>query len=1106
MNILIISQCQKNALKTTRKILDQFAERCGNRTWQTAITQNGLKTLYQLLSQTARKNTAIACHWIHGKNYSELLWIIGNKQQFNERGRVPTKISKTNTLTQQKEPPFKQSYTIKLISALAALLHDLGKSSIGFQNKLTQKNAPQADPFRHEWISVRIFEAMIEGCKNDEEWLKRLADWRNYQQKNPQWIQKLKKDKIPRQNNILHLPPLAKLLIWLIATHHRNMALKETQKNDSITDQLYLIYRNFNPYENWVYQPQSNHKTPDNFWEFKQLASESQKWQSQMKRWANKTLKHHPLMNELSQKQNINTEKAEHYLADPLLLLLTRLSLMTGDHSYSSQNPNHKLNDKNITLFANTTQQKQGKQHLDEHLIGVCQKSVHFAHQLPKIMTSMPKLQHPYFKKNSTNQRFHWQNKAYQLAKTLQNPSETQGFFGINMASTGSGKTLGNARIMYALQDPEEGARITIALGLRTLTLQTGQALQEKLKLTNDMIATLIGNSPAQTQNEYEKTGNESSENWLENWQIIGGHIQNNDQEFLKPWQSLQQNKKQQILLNTPLISCTIDHLMQATETLRGGKYIIPSLRLISSDLILDEPDDFSQKDLPALTRLIYHAGLLGSRILLSSATLPPDLLQGFFEAYQAGRKIWNQNHNYKNNTIPCAWFDEFSQQKETCKDPYHFAEHHHHFAQKRAQKLQKQTIRRKAHILNLTNTAKENQPINYPQIAEQLCQQALEFHHRFSLTDPNTQKQISLGLIRFANIKNIIPITQAFMQQKIPNNLQIHLVCYHSRQLLCIRNKLEQKLDRLLNRQNNPPYTQEEIRSTLENSPYQHHLYIIIGSPITEIGRDHDYDWAIIEPSSMRSIIQLAGRIWRHRPEKEAIESNLAILHTNLRSLGAINQEPPQKASFYHPGYENKNHLLITHDIKQLIPEKQLQHINAIPRIINAQTKPLDPKYNRPQTLSDLEHIIMKEDLNNPEKNNINGYFRGESKFLTTAYPQKTPFRETQPQEDYICLPDEESNWRYSMAYNADAQKHINKLEDCPRQRHLFHYQEINNHNPQIKPWLITNLDDCLEELKETNEQNIAFLAFKHARISLDKYENAQPWLYNEFFGFWKS
>lgn len=55
MNIMLISQCSKNALVETRRILDQFAERRGERTWQTAITQNGLDTLRRLLRQTARK-------------------------------------------------------------------------------------------------------------------------------------------------------------------------------------------------------------------------------------------------------------------------------------------------------------------------------------------------------------------------------------------------------------------------------------------------------------------------------------------------------------------------------------------------------------------------------------------------------------------------------------------------------------------------------------------------------------------------------------------------------------------------------------------------------------------------------------------------------------------------------------------------------------------------------------------------------------------------------------------------------------------------------------------------------------------------------------------
>ena len=49
MNVLFVSQCSKRALTETRRILDQFAERCGERTWQTPITQAGLETVHKLL-------------------------------------------------------------------------------------------------------------------------------------------------------------------------------------------------------------------------------------------------------------------------------------------------------------------------------------------------------------------------------------------------------------------------------------------------------------------------------------------------------------------------------------------------------------------------------------------------------------------------------------------------------------------------------------------------------------------------------------------------------------------------------------------------------------------------------------------------------------------------------------------------------------------------------------------------------------------------------------------------------------------------------------------------------------------------------------------------
>jgi CRISPR-associated endonuclease/helicase Cas3 len=90
MHVLIVSECSGNALKESRRILDQFAERKGERTWQTAITLQGLTTLRKMLTGTARKNTAVACHWIKSNNRTELLWIVGKIRAFNEDGIVPT--------------------------------------------------------------------------------------------------------------------------------------------------------------------------------------------------------------------------------------------------------------------------------------------------------------------------------------------------------------------------------------------------------------------------------------------------------------------------------------------------------------------------------------------------------------------------------------------------------------------------------------------------------------------------------------------------------------------------------------------------------------------------------------------------------------------------------------------------------------------------------------------------------------------------------------------------------------------------------------------------------------------------------------------------------
>jgi CRISPR-associated endonuclease/helicase Cas3 len=96
MMVTFVSQCEKKALNRTRRVLDAFANRIGDNTWQTIITEDGLIAVKTLLRKTATKNTAVACHWIRSRSRSELVWIVGNRDQFNPQGITPV-----NTTTKE---------------------------------------------------------------------------------------------------------------------------------------------------------------------------------------------------------------------------------------------------------------------------------------------------------------------------------------------------------------------------------------------------------------------------------------------------------------------------------------------------------------------------------------------------------------------------------------------------------------------------------------------------------------------------------------------------------------------------------------------------------------------------------------------------------------------------------------------------------------------------------------------------------------------------------------------------------------------------------------------------------------------------------------------
>src|SRR5690606_21531888 len=146
---------------------------------------------------------------------------------------------------------------------------------------------------------------------------------------------------------------------------------------------------------------------------------------------------------------------------------------------------------------------------------------------------------------------------------------------------------------------------------------------REDLNLGDDELAIRVGGSANRQLFEFyeqqaEKTGSASTQSLLEE----DSHVLFEGQLAEHPLLSkAMADNRIHSLLSAPLLVCTVDHLVPATEAQRAGRQIAPMLRLMSSDLVLDELDDFDLTDLPALTRLVYWAGLLGSRIVLSSAT-----------------------------------------------------------------------------------------------------------------------------------------------------------------------------------------------------------------------------------------------------------------------------------------------------------------------------------------------------------------------------------------------------------------------------------------------------------------------------------------------------
>lgn len=128
-------------------------------------------------------------------------------------------------------------------------------------------------------------------------------------------------------------------------------------------------------------------------------------------------------------------------------------------------------------------------------------------------------------------------------------------------------------------------------------------------------------------------------------------------------------------------------------------------------------------------------------------------------------------------------------------------------------------------------------------------------------MTDARSGVAYSFGLVRVANIATAVDVAR-HLAKELP---QARVACYHANDWHIARFHKEKRLDFLLSRAEGDRHivADHEIRAFLDEAAHEERPdvpFIVVATPVEEVGRDHDFDWAVLDVSSAQSLVQAAG------------------------------------------------------------------------------------------------------------------------------------------------------------------------------------------------------------------------------------------------------
>lgn len=839
---------------------------------------------------------------VRGGKKTELRWIMGRRDAFGPGGTVPVA---TGGKMPRPADRLGMLTLLRPLVGLAACFHDLGKLSAGFQAVLlaaVKGREPVPQPVRHELVSILVLKGMLdESCATDDaEFLAVLSEpqaavdlclhaWANLAQAAEGRLKGADAEiGMPLDGFLPDLRrfPFTRGVVEIALDHHRLPHGMDSQGNVLVTDLEHS--------QRWSEEAMRRLPT--------YLGLAGAGTAEVRGGWADTVAADAQRARSVLRENPVSDTDA--WLA--AVALAGRTALMLGDHYASSRaaphamyglTPRAMVGDR---AFANTVpppvalddlhpdlaaSRPQGKRIRTGRLSGRVLGDTWWLHtrkvrraaiaallSLPVLRRELPALEEVEVPSGlrlsgPPGSPFAWQDEAAAAAGKAAATVPDGAMLAFLMAGTGQGKTLAAMRVISV------GAvrlRVSAGLGLRSLTLQTGDEYSSRLGLRSGQASTLIGSATAQALHaadvrnaEAPRAGGTDAEDPTDA-DIAGGW----DGGWALPplvERVCEGNRRREILIGTPVLVSTIDMLMPVADA-RRGRHLAAALRVGTSDLILDEIDSYEPEDAAAICRLVLIAAWCRRRVVVSSATLPPMLAEAIRTAYAAGRRL-RAGLDGRGRAFVVGWFSEHGTDTliDDAGSGAPFSHRHIAYASGVAKALSNTESRRRVVAIDVAGCR------SLEEVWRTVAAGSSALHATNRIIDPATGRGVSAGLVRWNRTRYARGFAEWVMRNGL-DSTSVSVLCFHARFPLAVRHVIDRLLREMLTRKpgdggGDPFLRHPRVRALLDDGGMSDVTILVASTPLLELGRDLDFDWGVLEPSSVQSAIQTTGRIRRHRP-----------------------------------------------------------------------------------------------------------------------------------------------------------------------------------------------------------------------------------------------